>query len=128
LTQKDEDGEQRTMVERRENKQTSSSYELYFEARRRSFAFVMEIHLSSKGIYLRPWAKAPTLATTGGFDSETPGAERESAAGSRAVASEAGFPSAWGNFISLLDQGSQPHFTNSVKRWLLNIEASQGSL
>jgi hypothetical protein len=79
------------MVERRENKQTSSSYELYFEARRRSFAFVMEIHLSSKGIYLRPWAKAPTLATTGGFDSETPGAERESAAGSRAVASEADF-------------------------------------
>jgi hypothetical protein len=94
---KDEDGEQRTMVERRENKQTSSSYELYFEARRRSFAFVMEIHLSSKGIYLRPWAKAPTLATAwcGRVSARGP---RESAAGSRAVASEAGFPLCLGKF------------------------------
>jgi hypothetical protein len=38
------------------------------------------------------------------------------------VACKTGFPSdpAAGNFISLLDQGSQPHLTNSVKRWLLN--------
>jgi hypothetical protein len=41
------------------------------------------------------------------------------------VACKTGFPSslAAGNFISLLDQGSQPHLTNLVKRWLLNRDA-----
>jgi hypothetical protein len=39
------------------------------------------------------------------------------------VACKTGFPlcAATGNFISILGQGSRPHLTNSVKRWLLYL-------